>query len=464
MSRILVVDDEAAIGWSLRELLTDQGHEVAVAASAEDALATCDRFAADAILLDVRLPGRDGIAAMPDLQSRAPAAPVVVMTAFGDLDTAVRAVQAGAFDFLLKPFDLDRVSDVVARALADHERVATPTADIDTGAPVLVGSSAAMQGVFERIALMAMTDVPVLVTGPPGTGKELAARVIHARSARRDRPFVATSLGALAAGAVEAELFGVGDRPGLLELAGSGTILLDEIHAAPAPVQARLARMLESGVVARCGSVDPVRVAARIMAASDANLGKLVAERGFRADLFDRLRTGVLDMPPLSARLDDVAVLATHVLGRQAARLHRARAPAMTAEFLAALRGRSWPDNVRGLRQAVEFAAVVARGHALAPEHLPPVTPAADGQSTDGIQPAAATVAAAVREWAVAARRSFGDLPEPDLHHRLLQVAEAALLREALAHTGGNRTAAALLLGLDRATLRTKLRLLGIDE
>ncbi|MFM9059151.1 MAG: sigma-54-dependent transcriptional regulator, partial [Planctomycetaceae bacterium] len=389
MSRILVVDDEPAIGWSLRELLADHGHEVAVAASAEEALEVCDRFAADAILLDVRLPGRDGIAAIPDLRARAPAAPVVVMTAFGDLDTAVRAVQAGAFDYLLKPFDLDRVTDVVARAVTDHDAAGTPAAEADAGQPQLVGSSAAMQAVFTRIALVSATDVPVLVTGAPGTGKELAARVIHSRSARRDEPFVATSLGALAAGAIEAELFGEAERPGLLELAGNGTILLDEIHAAPAAVQVRLSRMLETGTATRTGAVEPRPVAARIVAATAADLGILVATGGFRPELLDRFRAGTVEMPTLASRLDDIAALASHFLGLQAGRLHRARAPVVTAEFVAALRDRPWPGNVRELRQAVEFAAVVARGHALSPAHLPPVGAESSVSHSSAIEPAA---------------------------------------------------------------------------
>jgi two-component system nitrogen regulation response regulator GlnG len=458
MSRILVVDDEQAIGWSLRELLSDQGHEVAVAASAEEALETCARFTADAILLDVRLPGRDGIAAIPDLRSRAPAAPIVVMTAFGDLDTAVRAVQAGAFDYLLKPFDLDRVSGVVARAVADRAVAGGTAADDPAGGgPTLVGTTAAMQAVFTRIALLSAADVPVLVTGEPGTGKELAARAIHARSTRQAEPFVATSLAALAAGAVEAEVFGEADRPGLLELAGRGTLFLDELDAAPAAVQARLARGLETGSFTRCGSVESRPLVARITAAA---VGRLVAGGAFRADLFDRLRAGSLAMPPLAARLADVRPLAAHFLGRQAARMQRGTVPAITADFVAALEARPWPGNVRALRQTVEAAAIVARGHALGPEHLPPPDATAD----PAVEPAAGAVTAAVRDWAAAARRSFGGLPEPDIHHRLLKVVEAALLREALAHAGGNRTAAAKLLGLDRATLRTKLRLLGLDD
>ena len=462
MSHILVVDDEPAIGWSLRELLSDQGHEVSVAASAEEAVEICDRFAADAILLDVRLPGRDGIAAIPDLRARAPAAPVVVMTAFGDLETAVRAMQAGAFDYLLKPFDLDRVSDVVARAVADRAAATLPYGEADDAGPTLVGASPAMQEVFHRIALVAATDVPVLVTGAPGTGKELAARVIHTRSARRAEPFVATSLGALAAAAVETELFGEFDRPGLVERAGSGTLFLDEIDAAQKAVQAALDRLLETGTVTRVGTVEPRSVAARIIAATTGDLDRLVATGGFRADLRDRLRAGAVALPPLAARLDDLGPLVACFLGRQAARAGRTKSPVVTEEFLASLRGRAWPGNVRELRQAVEFALVIARGAPLGPEHLPPVaTPAAGGAA---VEPAAGAVAEAVRAWSAAARRSFGGLEEPDLHHRLLTVVEAALIREALAHAGGNRTAAARLLGLDRATLRTKLRLLGLDE
>jgi two-component system nitrogen regulation response regulator GlnG len=383
------------------------------------------------------------------------------MTAFGDLDTAVRAVQAGAFDYLLKPFDLDRVSGVVARAVADRAVAGGTAADDPAGGgPTLVGTTAAMQAVFTRIALLSAADVPVLVTGEPGTGKELAARAIHARSTRQAEPFVATSLAALAAGAVEAEVFGEADRPGLLELAGRGTLFLDELDAAPAAVQARLARGLETGSFTRCGSVESRPLVARITAASAADVGRLVAGGAFRADLFDRLRAGSLAMPPLAARLADVRPLAAHFLGRQAARMQRGTVPAITADFVAALEARPWPGNVRALRQTVEAAAIVARGHALGPEHLPPPDATAD----PAVEPAAGAVTAAVRDWAAAARRSFGGLPEPDIHHRLLKVVEAALLREALAHAGGNRTAAAKLLGLDRATLRTKLRLLGLDD
>lgn len=469
MSRILVVDDEPAIGWSLRELLGDAGHAVEVASSAEAALDACGRFAADAILLDVRLPGRDGLSAIPDLRAAAPGAPIVVMTAFGDLDTAVRTVQAGAYDYLVKPFDLERVSAVVARALAD--RAAGPCAtspEDETPAPAaLVGGSPAMQEVFKQIAILAATDLPVLVRGGTGTGKELAARAIHDHGRRRDGPFLVTSLAALAPNAVEGELFGLAasaesaGRPGLFELAAGGTLFLAEIDAAEAAVQVRLLRLLETGEFTRVGCGMNVPADVRIIAATERSPEALAAG-GFRRELFDRLRVCEIAMPTLAARRDDIELLARGFLARFTSLRSQPRTPTLSAEFLSALRDRPWPGNVRELRHVVERAAVVARGGTLRPEHLPPSE--WTGPIATELEAAAAAVTAAVKSWASAARRALGGLPEPDLHHRAVLVVEATLLREALAHAGGNRTAAARLLGLDRATLRTKLRLLGIDD
>jgi two-component system nitrogen regulation response regulator GlnG len=464
VSRILIVDDEPAIGWSLRELLVDEGHTVTLATTVAEAVAACRARAPDTILLDVRLPGRDGISAIPELRSLAPRAPVIVMTAFGDLDTAVRTVTAGAFDYLVKPFDLEKVTAVVARALADRATDAAPLAPEEDAAPRLIGTGSRMQEVFKQIALVANTDLPVLVTGAAGTGKEVVARAIHAHSGRRDRPFVATSLAALAPGAVERELFGH-VRSGLFELAAGGTLLLDEIEAAPMDVQAKLLRALDSGAFTREGSAAPTATDVRVIAVTDHDLSAAAAAGTFRADLFERLRVLSIDVPPLAARPEDIEPLARHLLARHVARQPQPAAmPPMSADFLAALRDRDWPGNVRELKHAVEYAAVVARGGTLRPEHLP--APAASGSLPAATPLAAATAAltAATKEWAAAARHEFGDLAEPDLHHRASALLEAALLREVLAHAGGNRTAAAKLLGLDRATLRTKLRILGLDE
>ncbi|RLS80227.1 MAG: sigma-54-dependent Fis family transcriptional regulator [Planctomycetota bacterium] len=475
MSRILIVDDEPAIGWSLRELLADGGHAVELASSVEAALDTCRRFEPDTVLLDVRLPGRDGLSAIPDLRALAPGVPVIVMTAFGDLDTAVRAVHAGAFDYLVKPFDMERIAEVVDRALAERSGAAREAA-AEQAAPAarLVGMAPPMQELFKQIALVAATDLPVLIEGETGTGKELAARAIHDHGGRRDRPFVATNLAALAPGIVESELFGhvrgaftgaTADRPGLFELADGGTIFLDEIGDAPADVQVKILRTLESGAVTRVGSVAARPVDVRVIAATNRDLVAALRAGRFREDLYHRLRVFPIGMPALADRRQDIEPLARHFLARHLARqTPAALPPALSSEFLAALHGRDWPGNVRELKHAVEYAAVVARGGTLRPEHLPQVSRADAPAGGGGVDAAGAAVGDAVREWAAAARLAFGGLAEPDLHHRAVQLVEATLLREALAHAGGNRTAAAKLLGLDRATLRTKLRALGIDD
>jgi two-component system nitrogen regulation response regulator GlnG len=469
VSRILVVDDEPAIGWSLKELLSDEGHEVAVAADIPRAVAAAEAATPDAILLDVRLGDQDGIRSLPAIRAAAGGVPVVVMTAFGDLDTAVRAVHAGAFDYLVKPFDLQRVSEVVARALADRELEAGPPVE-PPPATELVGSSPPMQEVFKQVALVAASDLPVLVTGPTGSGKEVVARAIHAHSARHDKPLVTTNLAALAPGVIESELFGhaagsftgaAAARPGLFELADGGTIFLDEIGEAPLEVQVKLLRVLEGGEVARVGEAAARPVNVRVIAATNRDLGGMLAAGSFRADLFHRLNVFPITMPSLAERPADIEALARHFLARHAV---GRPLPGMAPEFLAALRGRDWPGNVRELKHAIEYAAVVARGGTLRAEHLPKQEPITAGAARSDLAAAAARVSATVKEWSAAARRELAGLPEPDLHHRAVQLIEGTLLREALAHTGGNRTAAAKLLGLDRATLRTKLKSLGIDD
>lgn len=462
MSRILIIDDEPAIGWSLREVLADDGHAVEVAASIGEGLATCSRLKPEALLLDVRLPGGDGLTALPEFRALVPGAPIVVMTAFGDLDTAVRAVKAGAFDYLVKPFDLERVSQVVARALAEGA-AGTSAGSRAGGQPAgrLVGGSLPMQAVFKQIALVAPTDLPVLITGETGTGKELAARAIHGHSPRCDGPLVVTSLAALAPSVIESELFGhvrgaftgaTAERKGLFELADGGTIFLDEIGEASPELQVKLLRVLEHREIAAVGSAEIRPVDVRLIAATNRDLADAMRQGTFRSDLYHRLRVFPIEMPPLAARLDDVPALVAAFLGHASG-----GRPTPTEDFIAAIRGRRWPGNIRELKHAVEYASVVARGGMLRPEHLPPETPAA---AASGAPRSAGadddTVAAAVAAW-VAAAWQQGTADAGGLHERLVELVEKTLAREVLGRTGGNRTAAAKILGLDRATLRSKL-------
>ena len=467
MNRVLVVDDEPAIGWSLREILTDLGHDVRLAASAEAARDTCRGFRPECILLDVRLPGEDGLTALPTLRKLAGDVPIVVMTAFGDLDTAVRAVDAGAFEYLIKPFDMARVSEVVTRAMQEPAGRATsaPAAD-DTEAArpaTLIGSSPAMQQVFKEIALVATSTIPVLLTGETGTGKDLAARLIHAHGPRRDQPFLATNLGGLATGVLESELFGhvrgsftgaTADRAGLFEAAAGGTVFLDEIGEASPEVQIRLLRVLESREVVRVGSPQPVAIDVRIIAASNRDLSAAVASGSFREDLYHRLAGFPIHMPSLAERVDDIPALAEAF----AWRTEGGHAAPVAAAFLEACTARHWPGNVRQLKRAVEYAVVVSRGRQLRPEHLPPAAVSSAELTETGL-----SLDEAVRRWAATNLASLGDAADGQLHRQLTEQVERVLFAETLAATDGNRTAAARLLGLDRATLRTRLKSLHID-
>jgi two-component system nitrogen regulation response regulator GlnG len=330
-------------------------------------------------------------------------------------------------------------------------------------AGTLVGRSPPMQQVFKQISLVAPTDLPVLIEGETGTGKELVARAIHAHGPRHRGPFVATSLAALAPGVIESELFGhvrgaftgaSADRPGLLSRAAGGTIFLDEIGEAPLDIQVKLLRALEDREAAAVGATTTQPLDVRVIAATNRDLRAAIAAGTFREDLYHRLHVFPIRLPPLAARGDDIELLARHFLARHAA---GRRMPMLSDELCAALRTRPWPGNVRELKHAVEYAAVVARGGTLRPEHLPappgggvPVPDAAAGATADE------RVAAAVRAWAQA-RLADGTADEGRLHAALVQLVEATLAAEAVAATGGNRTAAAKLLGLDRATLRSKL-------
>jgi two-component system nitrogen regulation response regulator GlnG len=470
MSHVMIVDDEPSICWGFRELLTDEGYKVSVASSAEEALELADKAVPDAVVLDVRLPGRDGLSTIQDLRGRIGTAPIIVITAFGNLETAVRAMEEGAYDYLTKPFDLEQISEVLRRALRRSSAVAGPAADDRSLVPeTFIGTSPAMQSVFKQIALVAPSDVPVLITGESGTGKELVAQAVHRHSRRREAPFLPTCLAALSPGLIESELFGhvrgaftgaEQARQGLLELADGGTVFLDEIGDVPLPVQVKLLRAIEQHEVTPVGDARSRRADFRVLAATNRPLDDLVARGEFREDLFYRLGVFHIHVPPLRDRLEDIPLLARAFL---CTATPDGDAPGLSDAALAELTSRRWPGNVRELRNAVERAALLARGGEIEVNHLATATPISarvNRSATDELQFATANWAS---ERVAAEARNAGDPQSGELLERFLRVVEPPLLKAALLHCGGNRAAAAKMLGIHRATLRQKLNDCGLN-
>jgi two-component system nitrogen regulation response regulator GlnG len=461
---VLIIDDEEPIAWALQRAFERTQCRVAVAATAEDGLAKAKENPPDVVFLDVRLPGMDGLTALRELKKVAPAAAVVVITAHGNLNTAVKAVEGGAFDYLAKPFDLAQALDAAKRATAnrtvetDAASARPPSTEVDSSPDALVGRSPALQTVFKRIALVAPTNACVLITGESGTGKELVARAVHANSPRRGKPLFVAHVAAFNPNLVESELFGhvrgafTGAdraRDGLLKLADGGTVFLDELADIPLPVQAKLLRVLERQEVQPVGANETQTVDVRIVSATHADLSAAVREGKFRHDLFFRLNVYPIHLPPLRDHVDDVPLLAEHFLRKFGVANPVAVLPADTLAFLKA---RPWPGNVRELCNALEHAAIEARGGPLRPEHFPEPSTATGPAST------AERLRSLVAEW-VRERVAALEGREPaDLHQRLIEEIEPAVVDEVLRQVDGNRLVAARWLGLARATVRKLIR------
>lgn len=472
VSRVLIVDDEPAICWAFRESLSDEGFDVEIASSAEQAMAITQERLPDVIVLDVRLPGMDGVEALRLLRQRAAGVPVIIMTAFGSLSTAVAAIDGGAFDYLTKPIDLENAISVIQQAISG----ATATAggslaagnDQKTKAPdeLIVGSSPAMQEVFRQIALVADRDVPVLITGESGTGKDLVARAVHLHS-RRTGPFVPICVPALSDTVVESELFGhvrgafTGadvQRVGLLQQADRGSAFVDEIGDISLGLQVKLLRVLETKEIQPVGSGQCTKCSFRLVAATNHCLEDMVAAGKFRSDLFYRLNVFRIQLPPLRERREDIIPLAERFL-RETEGNSRLQLSDATRDVLIA---RPWPGNVRELRNVIESASVVCRGDVIGPEHLPSTT-----QLTGAANELQSTsVEATVKLWITkrfAGRNTTEIDSVTDLLNEFLNEAEPPLLEHVLQLTKGNRAMAARMLGIHRETLREKLRRHHID-
>ncbi|QDV78663.1 sigma-54-dependent transcriptional regulator [Botrimarina mediterranea] len=451
MSKVLIVDDEESICWGVARVCEKLGHPTRSASSAEAGLREAASWRPDLIVLDVRLPGVDGITAIESFRALLGPVPIVIVTAFGDMATAVRAVQSDAFDYLLKPFGVQDIQAIIERALKRAPRSIEPPPSAGSD---LIGASTVMQSLYKRVALAAASDASVLLQGESGSGKELVARAIHRHSARSKGRFVAVNVAALSPSLAESELFGHVDgaftgatrtRPGLLAQADGGTLFLDEVADIPLPLQVKLLRALEEGAVVPVGGDEPTPTKFRVVAATHQNLAQCVAAGDFRHDLYYRICAFEVSIPPLRQRVEDIPALAAHFMslaGRSSVRLSEAT--------LDELRSREWPGNVRELRNAIEHACVLSRSGVIYPEHLPPAQRRLD-------EPMPATSELAV----VAARRADELLDDPAseavVYERLMAEIERPLFERALARYGNECAPAARALGLHRTTLKRKL-------
>ncbi len=466
-SVVVVVDDEAAICWGFERLLSGHGHRVVTASSAEEGL----RLAAAQsnvvlVLLDIRLPGIDGITALPKFQQATDNAPVVVMTAFGDLQTAVAAVRGGASDYLTKPFTLENALRVCLGSIRTNKQPssAIKPESFDASA-TLVGRSPAMQHLFRRIALVADSDLSVMVTGETGTGKELVAAAIHHHSRRAEQPYLAVAPATLSETILESELFGhvkgaftgaSESRAGLFQLADGGTVLLDEIGDLNRSAQVKLLRVIEQGEFTPVGDVRPRKCDVRVIAATNRNLSTAVADGDFREDLLYRLAAVSIHVPPLRERREDIPLLCQHFLSRIG---YPDAGTAIDDDLADHLRDRSWNGNVRELRNAVEHASVIARGRPFRIDDFPA------SQNTLRVENASQySLDQMIQTWTRTQIDNAGDASIEDLHERLLAAIEPAALKVVLEHTGGNRAAAAAMLGIHRGTLRERIKRYGDVE
>jgi two-component system nitrogen regulation response regulator GlnG len=467
--RVLIADDEDSLRWVLEKGLQQAGYEVTGVKDGEAAVQAFAREPFDLVFVDVRMPGMDGLTALARLRDIRGDVPIVMMTAHGTMDTAIQAMQKGAYDYLAKPFDLDEVVLLAERALAASRltaevvRLRTGLAEVwEFGA--LIGRHPRMQDVYKTIGRIAGSDVTVLLRGESGTGKELVARAIHHYSRRAGRPFVAVSCAAIPGTLLESELFGhergaftdaKERRLGKLELATGGTFYLDEVGDMPLDLQTKLLRALQERTIERVGGNESIRIDVRVLAATNRDLDALMKEGKFREDLYYRLNVVTLNLPPLRERRRDIPLLVDHFLAKYRGDLgERGVAP----DALNRLVGHGWPGNVRELENVVQRAMVMATGGVILPEHLPigPVSAAAS-VAVD------ATLEEIIERKLIECVRGLRSHASANLYDLMVGLVEKPLLRAVLRETGGNQVRAAQILGINRNTLRKKLTEHDID-
>ncbi|MCL4472823.1 MAG: sigma-54 dependent transcriptional regulator [Actinobacteria bacterium] len=443
---ILIVDDEKNMRFVVGRALSGAGHEVREASSGEEALDAFDDSVPDLVILDQRMPGMGGLEALAEIKKQHPGLPVIMLTAHGNVESAVQAMKAGATEYLTKPFDVEELKLTVAKALkvgklereVDYLRGELDR-DYDTSG--IIGESPQMKQILETVARVAASEASVMIYGESGTGKELIARALHEQSSRQGKPFIQLSCAALPETLLESELFGyekgaftgAGDsKPGRFELADTGTLFLDEIGDISLTVQVKLLRVLEQMSFERLGSSKTINVDVRLIGATNRDLPSMIKQGQFREDLYYRLNVIPVNMPPLRERRGDISLLAKHFLTRFAPDKE------LADSSLRLLEAYHWPGNVRELQNTIERATILSQGKAICPEDLPAEVRMGAPLSSDAIRLPAEGVA--------------------------LEKVERELIAQALTRTDGNRTRAAALLGVSRHTLLYRIEKYGLEK
>jgi two-component system nitrogen regulation response regulator GlnG len=475
---ILVIDDDAEIRYSLSRVFSTRKYQVTEAASGEQGVALVKKGPVpDLVFLDVRMGGMGGIEALQHIRSANPKQLVVLMTAFGTAQTAIEAMKYGAFDYVMKPFDPQRVLTLAENALKVHADLRAagdykPTLNTEDYKEGIVGSSAVMQEVFKIIGQVTASDVTVMITGESGSGKELVARSIWKHSHRATKPFIAVNCAAIPDNLIESELFGhekgsftgaTGQRIGKFELCDGGTIFLDEIGDMALATQTKILRVLQQGDIQRVGGTETIRVDVRIIAATNKELEEMVKAKTFREDLYYRLNVVRIKMPPLRDRPDDIPQIVDFCL-QNLVKQRKARVSKLAPEALAVLIRHRWPGNVRELENVIYRSAVIAQGDAILVKDLP-VEIREGAEAAPAAAPAEAAPAVGADKKAPAA--ASANLAEAmDFVYAQLSAAggpvlaslERAVIERALKEDGGDQAAAAKRLGITKAALVKKLK------
>lgn len=460
-NRVWIVDDDKSIRWVLERALVKERLEPVSFENARDMLQRLDGDKPDVIISDIRMPGLDGLALLEEIKDKTPDVPVIIMTAFPDLDRVVSSFQGGAYEYLSKPFDIDELLSLVKRAIQRHPAEQESATARDVTTDEIIGSAAAMQEVFRAIGRLSGSNLTVLVTGESGVGKELVAQALHRHSPRSQHRFIAINVAAIPRDLLESELFGhekgaftgaTSQRQGRFEQASGGTLFLDEIGDMPADLQSRLLRVLSSGTFYRVGGRLPLEADVRVIAATNQDLEEQVTRGAFREDLFHRLNVIRVHVPALRDRREDIPVLTEHFLRRSSAELSietKLMLP-QTREFL---NGLDWPGNVRQLENFCRWITVMAPGKEIHLADLPPELGNANLPAE-----AAEDWESTLRHW-VKSNLLRG---ETGLLGNVLPEFERILIEEALQQTGGRRSEAARLLGWGRNTLTRKIKSLDL--